>query len=73
MSYMKRFVEDLATEYQEGNPNASWEEAMEAVCTSEKPLIPKGFLTAFGYKGLINGKYQLFSTEQEYKEALCNA
>lgn len=72
MSYMKRFVEDLATEYQEGNPGASWEEAMDAVCTYEKPLMPKGFLTPFGYRGLVDGKYQLFSTEQEYKEVVCN-
>lgn len=73
MSYIKRFVEDLAVEYQEKHPGTSWEKAMEAVCNSETPLRPKGFLTAFGYKGLINGRYQLFATEQEYKEALCNA
>lgn len=73
MSHMKSFAEDLAIEYQEGNPKASLEEAIDPVYTSEKKtLIPKGFLTAFGYKGLVNGRYQLFSTEQEYKEVLCN-
>lgn len=76
MSYMKRFLEDLVTEYQRKHPSASFDEAMNAVCNSEDPIKeikPKGYLTTFGYRGLINGRYQLFSTEQEYKEVLLNA
>lgn len=33
-----------------------------------KNIKPKGYLTNFGYMGLINGEYHLFSTEQEYLE-----
>lgn len=38
MSYTKRFVEDLAVEYQDKYPGTNWEEAMEAVCNFETPL-----------------------------------
>ena len=30
----------------------------------------KGFSVGFGYFGLVNGKYILFATEQEYREYL---
>lgn len=26
----------------------------------------KGYYTAYGYMGYVNGKYQLFATESEY-------
>ena len=29
----------------------------------------KGFITSFGYVGLINGKYQIFASEEEYVQA----
>lgn len=29
----------------------------------------KGYDTAYGYRGYINGQYKLFATEQEYAEA----
>ena len=28
----------------------------------------KGYYTAYGYMGYVNGKYQLFATEAEYIE-----
>lgn len=28
----------------------------------------KGYYTAIGYKGFVNGKYILFSTETDYEE-----
>lgn len=28
----------------------------------------KGFLTAAGYMGLVDGRYILFANEQEYRE-----
>ena len=28
----------------------------------------KGYYTAYGYMGYVDGKYQLFSTEAEYIE-----
>lgn len=31
----------------------------------------KGYYTASGYMGLVNGKYILFSTEDEYKDYFC--
>jgi hypothetical protein len=30
--------------------------------------IPKGYVTPFGYKGLVNGRYILFAIESEYLE-----
>ena len=29
----------------------------------------KGFITSFGYVGLINGEYQIFACEEEYIQA----
>ena len=29
-----------------------------------------GYLTSFGYKGLVNGEWILFATEAEYHEYL---
>lgn len=28
----------------------------------------RGYYTAFGYYGLIDGKYKLFATEEEYRD-----
>lgn len=31
-------------------------------------IFIKGYYTGYGYMGLINGKYRLFATEEEYAE-----
>ena len=31
----------------------------------------RGYYIASGYMGLVSGKYMLFSTEEDYKEYLC--
>lgn len=37
--------------------------------TLERDVIgPYGYYTSYGYNGLVNGKYMLFSTENEYIE-----
>ena len=32
----------------------------------------KGYVVASGYMGYINGKYQLFATENDYLEAIAD-
>lgn len=32
----------------------------------------KGYCTAYGYMGYVNGKYQLFATESEYIDYIAN-
>lgn len=31
-------------------------------------IMIKGWVTPFGYMGYLEGKYQLFATEDEYRE-----
>lgn len=33
-------------------------------------MICKGYVTPFGYRGLVEGRYLLFATEEEYYEYL---
>ena len=33
-------------------------------------MIYKGYVTPFGYMGLVEGRYILFATEEEYYEYL---
>ncbi len=78
MSWTSNFLEEMAEEYCKKNnidpkKDDNWEKAMETVTDMEDPvkeIKPKGYTTAYGYRGLIDGKYQLFSTEQEYLEIL---
>lgn len=68
MSKMGDFVVGLGEAYKRTHPNCSWEAAMNAVCESSKEI--KGYLTSSGYMGWIDGKYQLFATENDYYETL---
>lgn len=68
MSAMGDFVIGLGEAYERKHPNCGWEAAMKAVCESPKEI--KGYLTSFGYMGWINGKYQLFATENEYYDTV---
>lgn len=36
MSMMKIYVENLAEKYLEEHPNATWEQAMKAICEGEE-------------------------------------
>lgn len=31
-------------------------------------MQPKGYLTQSGYMGLVDGKYMLFATEEDYED-----
>ena len=36
----------------------------------QSPLTIKGYVTPYGYMGLVDGRYLLFATEEEYYEYL---
>ncbi len=38
--------------------------------TGKEALMMRGYFTAGGYYGLVNGEYRLFASESDYYEAM---